>query len=271
MFAGFTLFGRFISSYSICVLVGAFIACPLAVWRCKKRGGDDISMIFVFLFGFIGAFIGMQLLYGITNIKYWEELLKAKDFIDWCKRFGIIFGGGVFYGGLIGGLIAGGISIRVQRLKPALYCDCAAFAIPLFHGFGRIGCFLSGCCYGKESEYGITFTDSIVESANGVPRIPVQLYEAAFEFALFAVIFVIFCKDALKGKLLALYLLTYSVGRFMLEFLRGDDYRGFLFGLSTSQLISIALFFGAAFWFIFAPKKRADEASANAEERKNNG
>lgn len=271
MFAGFTLFGKFISSYSLCVLVGALVACPLAVWRCKKRGGDDISMIFVFLFGFIGAFVGMHLLYGITNIAYWDKLLDAKGFVNWLKRFWVIFGGGVFYGGLFGGLIAGGISIRVQRLKPTVYCDCAAFAIPLFHGFGRIGCFLSGCCYGKESAYGITFTNSLVESANGVARIPVQLYEAAFEFALFAGIFVIFSKGILAGKLLPLYLLAYPVGRFLLEFLRGDEYRGFLFGLSTSQIISIVLFIGAAVWFIFAPKQGADAASANAEERTGNG
>ena len=177
MFPGFTLFGKFISSYVLCTVAGIFTACPLAIARCKKRGGDDISMIFVLLFGGVGVLAGMHLLYGITNIAYWGEIFKAKDFIDFCKRVGVVFGGGVFYGGLIGGLVAGGISIKVQKLDAALYCDCAAFAIPLFHMFGRIGCFLGGCCYGKESEYGVMFTNSLVESANGVTRVPVQLYE----------------------------------------------------------------------------------------------
>lgn len=270
MFAGFTLFGKFISSYMLCTLAGAAVACPLAVWGYKKRGGNDISMIFVLLFGALGCVIGMHILYGITNIRYWVVLTKAKDIGDFFYRFKLIFGGGVFYGGLLGGLIAGGISMKVQKLPRALTTDCVAPSIALFHGFGRIGCFMSGCCYGKESEYGITFTNSLVESANGVPRIPVQLYEAAFEFALFALLFTLLFKGALKGKLLGLYLFTYPVGRFILEFMRGDDYRGFLFGLSTSQLISIALFVCAVFWFVFAPRRGAD-ASANAEERTDNG
>lgn len=264
MFPGFTLFGKFISSYVLCTVAGIFTACPLAIARCKKRGGDDISMIFVLLFGGVGVLAGMHLLYGITNIAYWGEIFKAKDFIDFCKRVGVIFGGGVFYGGLIGGLAAGGISIKVQKLDAALYCDCAAFAIPLFHMFGRIGCFLGGCCYGKESEYGVMFTNSLVESANGVTRVPVQLYEAAFNLALFALLFILERKGALKGRLLALYLLTYPVGRFILEFWRGDEYRGYVFGLSTSQFISIILFAGAALYFIFAPKR------ASAQERTSN-
>lgn len=270
MFPGFTLFGKFIGSYAICTLAGIFTACPLAIWRCKKRGGDDISMIFIFLFGAIGVFVGMHLLFGITNISYWGELFKATGFIDFFKRVGLVFGGGVFYGGLIGGLIAGAISIKVQKLSAQVYCDCAAFAIPLFHMFGRIGCFLGGCCYGKESEYGITFTNSLVEAANGVPRVPVQLYEAAFELALFAVLFILEHKGVMKGRLLALYLLTYPVGRFILEFWRGDEYRGFIFGLSTSQFISIFIFAGAALYFIFAPK-RAESPREPAEERTENG
>ena len=108
------------------------------------------------------------------------------------------------------------------------------------------------------------FTNSLVESANGVTRVPVQLYEAAFNLALFALLFILERKGALKGRLLALYLLTYPVGRFILEFWRGDEYRGYVFGLSTSQFISIILFAGAALYFIFAPKR------ASAQERTSN-
>lgn len=256
MFPGFQIGSFFIGSYGICAIIGIFTACPLALHIYKKHTGDDISMILVFLFGAVGVFAGMHILFGITNIPYWGKMLEATDFIDFCKRFAAIFGGSVFYGGLIGGLIAGGISIKVQKLPADIATDCGAMVIPLFHGFARIGCFLGGCCYGVEWEHGITFTNSIVESANGVPRVPIQLIESGFEFLLFAVIFVLLTKtDKLRGGLLALYLLVYSVGRFILEFWRGDEYRGRLLGLSTSQIISVLVFIGAVVFFILRYKK----------------
>lgn len=257
MFPGFHIGSFFLSSYGICAIIGIFTACPLAIHIYKKHTGDDISMIFVFLFGGIGTFVGMHILFGITNIHYWGIMLEATDFIDFWKRFGAIFGGSVFYGGLIGGLIAGGISIKVQKLPADIATDCGAMVIPLFHGFARIGCFLGGCCYGVEWEHGITFTNSVVESANGVPRVPTQLIESGFEFLLFAVIFFLLTKtDKLRGGLLGLYLLMYSVGRFVLEFWRGDEYRGRLFGLSTSQIISILVFAGAAVFLILRLMKK---------------
>ncbi len=252
MFPGFEIFGRFIGSYMICAVIGIFTACPLGIYCYKKFTGDDISLIFVYLFSAIGVFVGMHLLYGITNIAYWGELFKATGFVNFWERFGLIFGGSVFYGGLIGGLIAGGISVKVQKLPADIATDCAAPSIALLHGFARIGCFLGGCCYGVEWEHGVTFTKSLVEKANGVPRVPVQLYEAGFEFALFAVLFILLTKtDKLRGRLLALYLLIYSVGRFILEFWRGDEYRGFILGMSTSQFISVLVFAVSLAFLVF--------------------
>ena len=149
MFPGFYIFEKYISSYVLTSLAGIFTACPLAIHHYKKRGGNDISMIFVFLFGGIGCMFGMHLLYGITNIQQWGSLFSAPTFGDWWEAAQLIFGGAVFYGGLIGGLIAGFLSIRYQKLDPAVVSDCAAPSIALFHMFGRIGCFLGGCCYGE--------------------------------------------------------------------------------------------------------------------------
>ena len=77
MFPGFYLFDKYISSYVLTSLAGIFTACPLAIYHYKKRGGNDISMIFVFLFGGIGCMFGMHLLYGITNIRQWGSLFSA--------------------------------------------------------------------------------------------------------------------------------------------------------------------------------------------------
>lgn len=260
MFPGFTIFGKFISSYSICAIAGIFTAFPLSIHWYKKRGGCDISLINVYLFGAVGVFLGMHILFGLTNIPLWHIMTEAADFKDFIMKFAEIFGGSVFYGGLLGGLLAGGICIRVQKLDVGITTDCAAPALALFHCFGRIGCFLGGCCYGVESEHGMIFTKSLIASANGVPRIPVQLYEAVFELALFFALWALLNKGVLKNRLLLVYLITYAVGRFILEFWRGDEYRGFLFGLSTSQIISILVFAVSAVIFVIKPKKSAESA-----------
>lgn len=257
MFPSFTFLGKEVGMYVICATVGLFVAAPLGITLYKKRTGDDISMILTYVISAVGVFFGMHILYGITNIPYWHMLGEAEGVWDFLVKFANIFGGGVFYGGLIGGLIAGLIYIKKAKMPADIASDCAAVSIPLFHGIARVGCFLGGCCYGVEWEHGITFTHSLVEPANGVPRVPIQLFEAGFNILLFVALLILINKNVLKGKLLAIYLLTYAIGRFTLEFWRGDDYRGHLFGLSTSQIIAVLMFIGSgAFLIIKGVKKR---------------
>ncbi len=255
MFPGFYIADKFINSYAIVALIGAFIAVPFSLHYYKKKSKATADLILMFLTAAVGVFFGMHILYAITNIHNFNILLESADFVDFFVRLGSLVGGSVFYGGLLGGMLAGWIYIKKAKMDVKLTCDCAAPAIALFHGFGRIGCFLGGCCYGVESEHGITFTNALEPTANGVPRVPVQLYEAAFEFALFFALWYLLSKGRFSGKLVNIYLIVYPVGRFILEFWRGDEYRGFLFGLSTSQLISIILFAVAAPAFILSYRK----------------
>lgn len=250
MFPGFTVFGKYIGSYPFCAMIGIFIGFPVGIIYYKRFTGKDIPMILTFLFSAVGAFLGMHILYGITNISEWHTLGEATGFWDFIIKFVNIFGGSVYYGGLIGGLAAGFIYVKKQKLPVDVTTDCAAVSIPLFHGISRVGCFLGGCCYGVEWEHGITFTNSLVEQANSVPRVPIQLFEAGYNILVFVLIFILINKNALKGKLLALYLLLYATGRFTLEFWRGDDYRGHLLGLSTSQIIAIPMFIGSLIFLI---------------------
>ena len=87
-------------------------------------------------------------------------------------------------------------------------------------------------------------------------RFPVQLLEAAFELILFIVLAILYYKNILKGRLILLYLITYSSGRFVFEFLRADNIRGFIFGISTSQAISIVIFFVSLIAFIIIKKNK---------------
>lgn len=233
-------------------IVGAFVAGIIACRAAKKRGYDDNDMIIVLLCSAAGVLIGGHILYGITNIKYFPALLRAESIIQFFQFVGVIFGGSVFYGGLIGGTIAAVITIRIKKLPLAGFADIITVCIPAFHAFARIGCFLSGCCYGIESEFGFTaHGNTLVPDVNDVSRFPVQLLEAALNFLLFALLIFLYRKISGKGgffdgKLIFIYLICYSIIRFGDEFLRGDAIRGFVFGvLSTSQFISIILFIGS--------------------------
>ena len=245
MFQELVLFGRVISPYVILATLGGLLSGVYACKKAKALGYDDNDMISLLLISLIGVLIGGHLLYGITNIKALSALLadtsvigSFSDFIAYVKY---IFGGSVYYGGLLGGILAGCIYARAKKLPLAEFADIIAPAIALFHTFGRIGCFFGGCCYGIESSLGITYCYNPIAAANGVPRLPIQLIEAAFNLGLFFVLNGLLKKRRLRGRLLYVYLLSYAAARFVFEFFRGDEYRGFIWGISTSQLISLLI------------------------------
>jgi len=243
MFKEIILFGKVISPYSILAIIGSFAAGIYACKKAKKFTGDDSDMLTLVLISAIGVIFGGRILYGITNYKtvltLFSDLSVIKSFKDFEDYAVMIFGGAVYYGGLIGGMVVGFIYMKKKRYDIDLSTDIAAPAIPLLHFFGRIGCFLVGCCYGLECKIGVTYQHSLIASANGVNRFPIQLVEAVFNLCLFFVLDYLLRHEKLKGKLIYIYLIAYPIARFIIEFFRGDEYRGFLFGLSTSQIISI--------------------------------
>ncbi len=210
----------------------------------KKRGLFAEDGVLFLLAVIAGVFIGGHLLYALTNIRLFPYLFKKAEFSLWLARVQHIFGGAVFYGGLFGGIAAGGIATKILRQDTALYADLMSPIIPLFHGIARIGCFFAGCCYGIESKFGFcAHGNTLVPDVNGVTRFPVQLLEAGCNFFLVLVMFCLLKKcetcPRIRGKLLYIYLIAYGVIRFFDEFLRGDKIRGFIGIFSTSQWISI--------------------------------
>lgn len=239
-----TIFGRPIGTYALSSVAGILLAGWYACRAARRRGVDDNEIIVLLLVSAVGILLGSHVLYALTNLPALLRYLSESANLpleDWFRGLLPYVGGAVFYGGLLGGLAAGALYLRIRRLPFAAYADIAAPAIPLFHAFGRIGCFLGGCCYGIPWEGGITYTRALSPEANGVARFPVQLLESALLFALFFLLAALFRRGALRAKLLALYLAVYAVLRFLLEFLRGDAIRGVYFGLSTSQWISLAI------------------------------
>ena len=247
MFPSFEFLGRTIGTYGLCSVAGILFSVFVAVMLGKryKYAFEDILLLTLSICA--GILVGGHLLYGVTNAGNMVSALKNAEGMSLIYLVSVIasgFGGMVFYGGFLGGAAA--VVIYSKHSKALEYpntMDLYAAVIPLFHTFGRIGCFLGGCCYGKEWPWGFAVRENpYIPEMAGPVRIPVQLIEAGCNLIIFIVIAVLFIKNKYSGKLIFIYMLLYPVARFILEFFRGDELRGILFGISTSQYISIILF-----------------------------
>ena len=205
----------------------------------------------------IGVIVGARLLSLLTAlplvVKYWAVLKN-----DLHLLYEVTSNGLVFYGGLFGAIFVLHRYTSKYSIDKKLFFDFCAPLIPLFHAFGRIGCFLTGCCHGRECDtLGIAFRDSL-SAPNGIPFFPIQLVCSLCNLLLCAAVAAYEKKRHAEGKALRFYLIIYAVGRFVIEFFRGDEVRGFLLGLSTSQWISVGilLFYGVSALTSALRKKR---------------
>ena len=231
MYPFIKVLGTEISTYALMAIVGLLVAGFIFCRRISEELPEDKdATILLFIIAF-GMYAGGHVLFFITQAKHWHLLAEAESFENFKEILSSLAGGSVFYGGLIGAFLLGVLYLKIRKIPNEVYMDSAAIFAPVFHGFARIGCFLSGCCYGAESEFGFAM--------HGTVRFPVQLLEALCNFIIAAVIYAVLKKGLLRGKVLYLYLALYAFVRFFDEFLRGDDIRGFILGLSTSQFISI--------------------------------
>ncbi len=239
MYPSFEIIGRSIPTYWVCALLG-FAVCGLVAFFRHKRFRDleqvDITNAAAFIL--IGIITGGKLMSLVaqipTLVRNWQTIRA-----DWHSLFELMYSGMVFYGGLFGALLALHIYSKHYGLDRKAFFDYFIPLFPLFHAFGRVGCFLTGCCHGLVSErFGIAFTNSI-SAQNGVPYFPIQLVCSALNLLLFAFLLWFERRFHRQGRALPCYLAFYAVGRFIIEFFRGDELRGIVLGLSTSQWISL--------------------------------
>lgn len=245
--------GRKVPVYGLIIMIGV----GLAAWYLLRPGEDkEEEPEMLILFGLLGSVIGGKALYLLTQLPLLIKDLpylftQTAAFLD---RY--LFAGFVFYGGMYGLLIVLLLRTRKNgRFYHTIQRNFAAF--PLIHAFGRIGCFCMGCCYGKEAPWGISFESSQI-APNGVPLIPVQLIEAVGNLLLFALLAYQSHRKTDGKPMLGMYLSLYAGMRFVIEFFRGDDYRGFFLGLSTSQIISIPTL-GLGLWLLLSKRAKKEK------------
>ena len=229
----FSLGGIELRVYGFLTALSFLTAIYFASILSKRVGYKKDEILDLGLVAIVSSVIGARALYVIAR---WHEEFAGKDFL---KIFRVWEGGIVFYGGLIGAVIACLLWMKWKKMNLLKTTDICVPFLALAHAIGRIGCYFNGCCYGIVNyKYGVIFpaTDSL-------PHLPVQLYESFLNFLNFVVLILLFWnKKRRDGDVFFLYFFNYGIIRFVLEFFRGDPERGTILYLSTSMFLSIFIF-----------------------------
>ncbi len=247
-------FGSFrLPTYGV-LLALALVGSLWTVARLARREGlEPVRLIdfctWVILVGLGGA----KVLMVLTDWKFYSE--HPREIFSWAT----LQAGGVFYGGFVAAALFALWYARVYRLPALKVFDVCAPAVALGQSVGRLGCFAAGCDFGTATHapWAVVFTSPYSHDLSGVPLgvplHPTQIYESLATLAIFGVLLWRYRSKRWDGQIFMLYLTLYAVARFFLEFLRGDEDRGFVFNhlLSTSQfiaLVAIAAAAGLAAW-----------------------
>lgn len=231
----FKIFGFKIYGYGTMMAIGIIAALLLLSYRRKQNGYDEDSILNMSIITIISGVLGGKILFLITELK---SIISNPSIL---KDFG---NGFVIYGAVAGGALAIILYSRKKKWSTLSILDLVAPCVALAQGFGRIGCFLAGCCYGMETKLpiGVKFkADSL--APYGVSLLPTQIFSSVFDFLLAIFLLWYDKKERKEGRVFAMYMLIYSVGRFLVEFLRNDP-RGKVGFLSTSQFIAIFVVIG---------------------------
>jgi phosphatidylglycerol:prolipoprotein diacylglycerol transferase len=241
----FTIGPITIHGYGLMIGIGVLCCIFMGTKRAKKYGLSEDAVIDIAIFGLIAGFLGAKLLYVLVE---WKRFLADPLSVLGSEGF-------VVYGGIAAGVLAAILYCRHKKLVFLEYFDLLSASIALAQGFGRLGCFLAGCCYGKETSLpiGVVFPESSLAPA-GVKLLPTQLFSSAGNFCIMAILLFGYQRRKKVGDTGFLYMLVYGIGRFFLEFLRNDN-RGTVGVLSTSQFISLFII-AAAVLLLLNPKRK---------------
>ncbi len=219
-----------VHGYGVMIAIGILAAFYVAEKLADKNGLSKShvdNLVFTVL---ISGYLVSKLTYVLVNF---EAFLK-----DPMSVLGS--SGWVVMGGLIGGILGAYVYSKINKIDFFAYFNLFMPSVALAQAFGRIGCFFAGCCYGAEttSKFSLVFPKGSL-APSGVHLIPTQLISSFGDFVLFIILYKIYTNEDTKKETSAWYLILYSIGRFLVEFLRGDIERGTIGNLSTSQFLSV--------------------------------
>ena len=232
-----------VHTYGFLVAVG-FLTALSVFKRLAQSSKINVERTLDLAFwGLLVGFVGARILYVLTR---WDDFM-----MDPLAIFKVWQGGLVFWGGPIAVIPFAIWYARKHKMPVWRLLDVLTPGLVIAHMFGRFGCLMAGCCYGKPTgtSFGIVLYSDLVERhLQGIPLHPTQLYEAVSLFLLFIGLIAVYKRRLFDGQVAITYLMAYSVIRSLIEIFRGDIVRGFVIDdvISTSQFISILIFMAAA-------------------------
>jgi phosphatidylglycerol---prolipoprotein diacylglyceryl transferase len=247
-----------INTYGVFLAI-AFLVAILITTKLAERDGLPRQKIYdLSLWMLLAGLVGSKILMLFVEPEYRDNpwLLLSLDFLR---------SGGVFYGGLLGAVLAGYLLMKRYQLPWWKTADAFAPGIAIGNFFGRQGCFAAGCCWGEPTTlpWGVKFSE-LGHQVTGVPTDtylhPTQLYESFAMLLVFFFLLWLHKRKRFSGQVILAYALLYSIIRFSIEFVR-DDPRGdilgltTLTGLSTSQMISIVIAVSSVIAFIIRRRR----------------
>ncbi len=251
MYPRIHFFGFHVPTFAFCIFLGivAFLIYFKTIFD-KKEKIDQYTTNRMFLISIAGIIILYVCAFFFNSL--FHSIEEGK----------IVIGGITWLGGIFGTIPC--VMFLIHKFVPKAKgreLELFSLIIPgiiLAHGFGRLGCFFGGCCYGgvTDSIFGVVFPKNSPAAltypsptGESLPVLPTQLFEAFFEFLLFAILMLLYKKT--KTKNLEIYLITYSIFRFAIEFLRGDDRGELLFIISPTQFLCILCIIAAVLIILF--------------------
>ena len=238
-----------IYSYGLMIAIGMIAAVGIGCLRAKKYGLVSDTM-------FMGAVVGIVM--GVIGGKLMYWLVEIKSIIQNPSIMLNLGSGFVIYGGLLLGVLSPIFYFKkIKKTSALAYLDIGIASVALGQALGRVGCFMAGCCYGAEAPEGAWYAVYFPEGGyapSGVGLYPTQLMSAIGDLIIMGVLMLLTNKAKFRGQMTSLYVILYSIGRFVLEFFRNDP-RGEIGIFSTSQFISFfTLAGGIALYFILRKK-----------------
>lgn len=238
--------------FGVCIAL-AFLA---GMWTATKRAplagifGEKIADLVV-PWLLLGGIVGARVMFIVT---YWPEEFAGKPI--W-EIFMIQRGGLVFYGGLLGASFAVILFARLKKLSLWKLADILAPSIALGSMFGRIGCLMNGCCFGRACTMPWAIRFPQLHVTQGLPVHPTEIYDALLNLALYLGLAWWFRhRRKFDGQIFAIYLMCYAVTRSTVEMFRGDYSEAHLHsGLTPAHLLSIGIFVAGAILYRILPRQ----------------
>lgn len=264
-------------SYGFLLMVAFFVAIAIARWRAGKEAIDPNKITDLGIYLVCAGILGARVFYVIQYFENYRDNLFS--------IFKVYEGGLVYYGGLFAAIVTLFVFSRKHRLSFLKILDIVTPSTILGLGFGRIGCFLNGCCFGKVAPHvpwAIQFPRTMdktgiidgspaflhqyelglvqLSDTHALPIHPTQLYSFLADVALFFILSVFFRHRKRNGEVFLLFGIGYPIIRFCMELLRNDTPLFFNF-FTIAQIISIPMFVISASLFAISRIKPASSVS----------